>query len=169
MIRRLFPLVFAVAALAQGDLSKQLSLCKDLLPEATRCGILFNSGDQRAPGLISMASQESGLTIVQAPVKSIREISSAMRQLVNQFDVDFIVILDDRVIAGPNAIKFVVKQTVKKKKPVFTSSDNALKSGAFGKFARKGGDWILQINGKVQNLFDITIPDGNVRYAVVQE
>jgi ABC-type uncharacterized transport system substrate-binding protein len=154
--------------MAQSDFGQQLLLIKEIMPEATKAGIFYNTDDQRAPMAINRASAEAGITLVTAPVKSIREMAKAMRAL-KQHRLDFYVIFDDRVTGGPNSIKFVVRQTVKYKKPVYTSSSSAFKSGAFGKFIKQGAGWTLQINGKVLNLFDITIPSDDKRFAVINE
>lgn len=154
--------------MAQSDLGQQLMLIKKIMPDAVKGGIFYNTDDELAPMAINRASGESGLTIVTAPVKSIREMATAMR-LLKQHRLDFYLIFDDRVTGGPNSIKFVVRQTVKYKKPVYTSSSSAFKSGAFGKFIKQNSGWTLQINGKVLNLFDITIPSDDASYAVINE
>ena len=167
VIRRLLPFLLPFAVFAQTELSHQIELVKEIMPQATRLGIFYNTKDNLAASMISRASQETEMTIVRAPVTSIREMATGMR-LLKKHDVDFFIIFNDRVTGGPSALKFVVKQTVKNKKPVFTSSENAFKSGVFGKFIKKDANWSIQINGKVQSLFDISIPN-NDHYAVINE
>lgn len=165
MIKKLLPFLLVGFAFGQNDLTKQLELIKELMPDATRCAVFFNSKDNRVPPMVNMSAQETELTIVQAPVTSIREMATAMRQMI-QFDVDFVIVIEDRTVGGPNALRYLVKQNNKRGKPLFTASENAMGAGAAGKFARRGSDWYLQINGKPQADYKIQIPADNASYVV---
>ena len=162
MFRKLIPFfLIACGAFAQmDDLSSQILVIKQLSPEFTRFGILYNPNQASIDAQIQNASINTGIVAIKSPVKSIREISGAVRSL-GKFDVDFIFLYEDKIVTGNNSIKFVVKQTVKKKIPVFTTADNAFKGGAYGQLVQQEGQWRLKINGKVQSLFEITVPDSN--------
>ena len=162
MVRGLLPLVlfFASSVFAQNSLSSHVSLIKEIMPNSTRVAILFKAGDSAVEAAIQKTSTDNGLMVVRVPVNSIREIAPAMRNL-QSFDVDFVYLVEDRIVTGTNSIKFVVKQTVKKGIPVFTSAENAFKGGACGQLVGEGGGLLLKINGKVSSRFELKIPEGS--------
>ena len=147
------------------DLVPQFLLIKELLPQSSRVGILFNPRVSGINDQILNAASAAGLQAVKAPIKSIREVSGAIRSL-SQYKVDFIYLHEDKVISGATAIKFVVKQTVKKKVPVFSSAHTVFSGGAFGRLVKSGEGWQLHINGKVKNLFPIAIPENTKKFVI---
>ena len=170
MTRILVPLfLLSLGASAQiGDLSEHVSLIKQLVPNSTRFGVFYNPNDGSIDGQVAKATQDTGIQAVKSPIKSIREVSSSVRSMA-KYQVDFIVLIEDKVVTGKNAIKFVVKQTVKKKIPVFTVSEAAFSGGALGQFVNNGGKWQVKINGKLLPKFDISVPDGSDQFIIVEE
>jgi len=154
-------LIFSSMAFAQHpELSEQFRLILSLLPSSTRVGIVYNPSDETALTAVEKAAQDSGIRAYTVEVKTIRDISTAVRSL-SQYDVDFVFLMEDRSVTGTNAIRFVVKQVSKSKTPVFTTSDNAFKGNAFGWLVQNGSSWKIKINGKTLSDFDITVPEGN--------
>jgi len=168
MIKKSICLLFVFTSLSVSaqtyDLAGQLRVIKDLLPTSSRLGMLYNPSRPNIDALISNASQETGLVVVKSPVKTARDMTPAIRGLARH-EVDFIFMIEDKTVTGSQAIKFVVKQTMRKKVPVFTISPNAFKGGAFGWLVENGSSWRIKINGKVRDRFDITIPD-NANFVV---
>lgn len=154
--------LLAFAALSSfgqnSDLTGQFQVVKDLIPASTRLGVLYNPGTPNIEALISNASASSGLLAVKAPVKSARDMTPAIRSLA-KYKVDFIIMIDDKTVTGAQSIKFVVKQTMRGKVPVFTASPNASKGGAYGQLVLNGNAWQVKINSKVKDRFNIAIPD----------
>jgi len=153
------------------DLTKQLDLIQELLPEATRCGIFLDDDDHTTAAMVNMVQQQVEIRLIQAPVHSMRETTNAMRQLNNQFDVDFFIILSERKITSKNAIKYITKHANKYKrpKPVFTTSENGLEGEALGQLVQRDGAWSMLVNGDVLADFEITVPSDNPRYAVQRQ
>jgi putative ABC transport system substrate-binding protein len=147
------------------DLAAQLRIIKDLIPNSTRLGVLYNPGRPNIDALISNASQDTGLVVVKSPVENTRDMTNAVRSL-SKYDVDFIFMIEDKTVTGVGAIKFVVKQTMRKKIPVFTISANAFKGGAYGWIVENGSSWRIKINGSVQERFDITVPDNSALFTI---
>ena len=167
VFRKFIPLLFfSTFALAQDDLAFQVKLIKELMPDATRVGLLFNPTTD-VDSMIMRAIQETGIKVIKSPIASVRDVATAVRNL-DRYDVDFVIMVEERVVTSNNAIKYVVKQTVKKKIPVFTTSDNALTAGALGRLVNATGKWQMQVNGKVIRLFDITVPDANEDFTLEQ-
>ncbi len=167
VLRKFLPLLFiSTCVMAQDDLAHHVKLIKQLMPDATRVGILFNPNTE-IDGLINRAVQETGIKIIKSPIASVRDVSTAVRNL-DRYDVDFVIMIEERVVTSNNAIKYVVKQTVKKKIPVFTTSENAMSAGACGHLVNGAGTWQMKVNGKVVRLFDITVPDSNANITLEQ-
>ena len=158
-------LLFSGLAFGQADLPAQVRLVKTLVPSTTKIALFFNPGEGGIDAVINQAAQENGVQIVKAPVKSIREVSATIRTLA-RYNVDGVIILNQNVVSSSNAIKFVVKSTVKKKTPVFTASENGMNAGAYGQFVKEGTRWRLKINGKVSGRFDITPPEGDDQFFI---
>ena len=165
-MRKFLPiLLFSGLAFGQVDLPAQVRLVKTLVPGTTKIALFFNPSEGGIDAVINQAAQENGVQIVKAPVKSIREVSATIRNL-GRYGVDSVIILDQNVVSSDNAIKFVVKSTVKKKTPVFTPSVNAMNAGAYGQFVKDGSRWRIRINGKVAGRFDVTVPEGDDQFYI---
>jgi ABC-type uncharacterized transport system substrate-binding protein len=150
--------IFFLAVLSHAqELSPQIQLVQKLMPDATRLGLIYNP-NSNINNAIQTATRETGMRIITAEVQSIRDMAKAVRSL-DRYDVDFIILVEERVTSGATAVKFVVKQAVKKKTPVYTTADVALSAGALGQFIQVQGKWKVRINGKVLNRFDIQLPE----------
>ena len=158
-------LLFSGLAFGQADLPAQVRLVKTLVPSATKVALFFNPGEGGIDAIVTQAASENGIQIVKAPVKSIREVSATIRNL-GRYNVDAVIILNQNVVSSANAIKFVVKSTVKKKTPVFTPSESAMSAGAFGQFVKDGTRWKVKINGKVSGRFDVAVPEGDDQFFI---
>lgn len=165
---KLLPLVvFSVYSFAQTeDIGDHLAMIKQLMPEATRLGVLYNQrSDPGVDQALAIGAAKTGLRVFKVSVESIRDISGAMRAL-RQHDVDLMYLVDDRIITASNSIKFVVKYTVKEGKPVFASGEDALRAGAFGEFYKEGDQVKLRINGQIRDKIDVKIPEGDQNITV---
>jgi hypothetical protein len=167
VFQKLIPLLlFTTAVFGQTtELSRQIALIKELAPDFTRFGILYNPSMSNVDNEIQQVTMETGVMAIKSPVKSIREISDAVRALA-KYDVNFIFLYEDKIVTGPNSIKFVVKQTVRKQIPVFTTAEDGFKGGAFGRPVKDGDNWILKINSKVLSLFTIKVPENNIHFVI---
>ena len=162
VIKKLMPILImlgSTSAFAQTyDLAGQLRIIKDLIPGSAKMGMLYNPTRPNVDALITNASQETGMSVIKAPVATARDMTNALRSLA-KYDVDFIFMIEDKTVTGPQTIKFVVKQTMSKKIPVFTTSPNSFKGGGYGWLVENGSAWQIKINGNVRDRFDITIPE----------
>ncbi len=149
----------AVGAFAQsGNLPSQVNLIMELMPNATRFAIFYNPERADIDRDIESITQQTGLLVVKFPVTSLREISKKVRSL-DQYGVNFIFLVEDNIVTGSAAIRFVVKPNVKDKIPVFTTDTNGFRSGALGLLYQDSGAWLMRINGGVVGRYDIEIPE----------
>ena len=62
-----------------GNLREQVALIKKLMPDATRFGLVFNPNQSDVADDAKLAAQSTGLMAVQAPIKSVRDVSKVIR------------------------------------------------------------------------------------------
>ncbi len=155
----------SLASAQEYELAAQIRIVKDLLPHSTRLGILYNPARPNIDALISNASQDTGLLMVKSPVRNTRDMTNAVRSLA-KYQVDFIFLVEDKTVTGTSSIKFVVKQTMRRKIPVFSTSANAFSGGAFGWVVADGSSWRIKINGNVSSRFEVAIPENSALFTI---
>lgn len=99
-------------------LQKQVALIQEMLPNAERIGILFNTSEINSQNQIHEVREiaaSSNLTVIDKGVSNANEIAIAAQQLVKETDTIFIV--NDNMIASATGL--VVDTANKSKKPVF--------------------------------------------------
>ena len=155
-----------MGALAQSsDLSHQISLIKDFLPKCYGFAILFNPDNGDLQTIIQQASQENGLVAYLTPISSTRDISPSIRSL-NKYAIDFIFLMEDRIVTGKSTTRYAVKMNSKKNIPVFSSAENAFEHDAFGRFVRRNGLWHLVLNRAQFGEFSFKPPEANPRISI---
>lgn len=116
---------------------EQIKLVKELVPDAERLGILYNSGEINSKVQVEMAKEivgELGLTLVEAAVSNSNEVSQATQSLMGR--VDAIYVPTDNTIVS--SIGAVIKIANENKIPVIGSERGQVYAGAI---ATKGIDY----------------------------
>ena len=158
----------ALSAAAQTyDLPSQIRLIQELMPGATRCAVFYNPQNANLDEELARVTQETGIMVVKTPVSSVREISAALRN-IQQYAVNFIYLLEDRIVTGSTGTRFVTKPSTKDKIPVFTTDPDSFKNDVFGQLFRGGSRWFIRINGRVVDKFDLQVPRDNDKFIVEQ-
>lgn len=67
------------------DIAKQMLMIKDMMPEITRFGVIFNPDAADVDAEVNIAINQMGLVAIKSPAKSVREIPSTIRKLVTQY------------------------------------------------------------------------------------
>lgn len=148
----------AVGAYAQsGDLGFQIGLIMELMPSATRFAIFYKPDRADIDAEIEAVTRQTGLLVVKFPVSSLREISKKVRSL-DPYGVNFIYLVENKIVTSKAAIRFVVKPNIKDKIPVFTTDTNGFRSGALGLLYKDKGNWLMRINGGVSDFYNLEIP-----------
>lgn len=127
-----------------------INLIKQKLPETKKIGILFNLGEINSVNAISMAREEASrlnLEIIELPVTSTNEISSALANLLSKVDILFLP--PDNIIVS--AIDLIVKKASDLKIPIVSNDPALLEKGLLFTFGsdykqagRKLGEMILE-------------------------
>jgi ABC-type uncharacterized transport system substrate-binding protein len=148
------------------DLAEQIDLVKQILPNATRFGIVYPNDGPSIEDELSVVINRLGLMVIKTPVNSIRDIPGACRSMIGTYGVDFIYVVNDPAVAGKSGIKFMVKQSRGHDVPVFTEASSAFSGGALGQFVTANEVWVLRINSEVRGEYTISIPDNTSRIVV---
>jgi len=148
------------------ELNRQFDLVKELLPQATTAAVLWDpKANPNLDTLLGEVSSHTGLRIIKTPLENIRDLSGLLRQVL-QYNVSFFYLYDDRLCGTKNVIKFVVKSTLDKQIPVFSSSQEALSGGSLGELSRQDGSWLIRINGNTRDQLGIAVPVDDPRFKI---
>lgn len=112
---------------------EQLSLIKEIKPEAKTVGVIYNSGEVNSKVQIDMAkavSSKLGITIQEAAITSPTEVKQAAESMVGKVDA-FYVPTDNMVVSSLAAILKVAED---QKMPVIAGEENSVKSGAIATY-----------------------------------
>lgn len=105
----------------------QLDLIKEVLPEATKVGIVYSSGEVNSEVQVDeaeKAAESRGMEIVTSTVTN----SSEVQQAAESLDVDaFLIPTDNTVVSAAEAVVQVAEQ---KQVPVFASDESTMERGA---------------------------------------
>jgi putative ABC transport system substrate-binding protein len=116
---------------------EQIKLVKELVPQAERVGILYNSGEINSKIQVDIAKElveDLGMTLVEAAVSNSNEVSQATQSLMGR--VDAIYVPTDNTIVS--SIGAVIKAANENNIPVIGSERGQVDAGAV---ATKGIDY----------------------------
>lgn len=109
----------------------QLSALRSVLPNRQRVGLLYDeehSGNFVREAL--RAAKRQGLELVTVAVRRHEEIPNAVRALLPQIDVLWLI--QDQTVVSEPAIPFFLESTLEAKIPMFTFSSTLVQQGALG-------------------------------------
>ena len=107
---------------------EQLELLKQLVPTATRVGVIYNSSEVNSQVQVRIAKEEAqklGLTIVEAPVTSSTEVVQATQSLVGRVDAVYVP-TDNTVVSS---IAGVLQVTEPNRIPVIAGESSVVEAG----------------------------------------
>lgn len=132
-------------------LDKQLQLIKEILPNASRIGLLYNLGEINGKIQVEQVAQLApalGMEAVILGVSSNNEIAAAAAQLVSQ--VDAIYNITDNMIVGATSV--IVDKANEVRIPVFAAEDGQMEQGllavdglSYFKLGQQAGPLVEQI------------------------
>lgn len=85
-----------------GPISEQVDLLLNIIPDAQKVGLIYNSGEANSLSEAEIAKEvlnEKGIEVVEATVISTNDISQSMESLINQ-EVDAVFTVTDNTIAS---------------------------------------------------------------------
>lgn len=146
---------------------KQLSLLKELLPEAKTVGMIYNSGELNSEiqvGIAKDVSEELGLEIVVTSITNSNEVSTALDSILGK--VDALYVQKDNTLAS--AFPVIVKKADEKNIPIIGAVKDYVDGGALAtdgpsefEIGYQTGEMIVKIlNGEeVKNIKPETVTD----------
>ncbi len=113
---------------------KQVSLIREIVPEAKRVGLIVNPSEANTEAALSYilpALQNLGLIAVEVPVASSSEVLQAAKSLVGRCDV-FFVAPDNTLQSGFDALIKVAREN---QIPIIGGTDNLVRRGSLASYA----------------------------------
>lgn len=113
----------------QSPVGKQVKLIMDLLPEAKKVGIVYNTSEQNSVYLTEMFTEkatEAGLEVIVRGITNVNEVSSALDTIMPEIDVLYTSI--DNTIAS--AYPLVIQKADQGKVPVIGATKPFVDQGA---------------------------------------
>jgi ABC-type uncharacterized transport system substrate-binding protein len=109
----------------------QLAAFRLVNPRATRVGVIFSDETTRLVEEARAAAAVVRLAIVEKPIASGRDVPQALRELLSGSDaVDALWLLPDPVLVADEARRFLLTETLKAGKAVYTFSPAIVAEGA---------------------------------------
>ena len=111
------------------ELGKQMELVKQIVPNATRIGMVFNPGEANSVAVVTALKDilpQYGLTLVEAAAPRSVDVGTAARSLVGKVDVIY-TNTDNNVVSAYEAL---VKVGNDMKIPLIASDTDSVKRGA---------------------------------------
>ena len=108
---------------------QQLALIKEILPEASTLGVLYNAGEDNSVSLVALISEnaaEHELEIEEVTVAATSEVATAARNLVGS--VDAIYVPTDNTVVS--ALESVIQVGQDNQIPVFAGDTDSVERGA---------------------------------------
>ena len=169
----------------------QFKIIKNVFPKVKRVGVLYNpEQNQRLIGEAEKSAHAMGFRLIVKPVRSVKEIPSALHELENK--VDLLWAVYDQTVYGPETAKYVLLFTLRKNIPFVGFSPQFAKAGAllalYGNYDDMGRQaafiakqilnnerptykyveprqTAIAINEKAANALNISFPDNFLRKA----
>jgi len=110
-------------------LDRQLELLKNLIPDAQKIGILYNTSERNSEIQVEMAKKLAdsfGIEIIASGVTSTNEVPQALDSLMNKIDVLYVP--TDNLIAS--AIAIVSEKCIENNIPIIGSEKGQVEGGA---------------------------------------
>jgi putative ABC transport system substrate-binding protein len=110
-------------------IASQFALIKELLPNAEKIGIIYNTSEQNSIAQVNEAkriAKELGLKIIESGVTNVNEIAQALDVILNEVDVLYTP--TDNLIVS--ATPLVVSKTLERKIPLIGCIEDQVNTGA---------------------------------------
>ncbi|WP_105619948.1 ABC transporter substrate-binding protein [Vallitalea okinawensis] len=110
-------------------IDKQFELLVQLVPEAKKVGIVYNTGESNSEIQVAMAEEEAsklGLELVKKGVTDVNEVAQALESFVN--DIDVLYVPTDNMIVS--AMPLITARTLEASVPVIGSEEGQVEQGA---------------------------------------
>ncbi|NLA26984.1 MAG: ABC transporter substrate-binding protein, partial [Firmicutes bacterium] len=107
----------------------QLELLLEIIPEATRIGVIFNSSEENSViqvGILEEEISQAGLTLIKAPVTATGDVLTAAESLVGEVDAIYVPTDNTAVSAIDSVLQVSEEHLI----PVIAGEDSCVRNGA---------------------------------------
>lgn len=113
------------------SIKNQFAAFRMVHPRAIRIGVIYDP-DQSAGEILEArkATAVVRVTLLEEPVQSEYEVASALLRLLTKKDIDALWILSDPIVLGDETRRFLLSETLRAGKPVFTALSALIGEGA---------------------------------------
>ena len=127
----------------QDDLRSKLKLIADKNPDIKMMGVYFNAESVQPDQIPNLVGQ---VTVIKIPLQSLRDVSQTLNQMLDNYDVQAIFLMDDgkKLVTNSRTVKYIVKMGLKKNLMTFSDAEN-LDVKVSGRIAMKGGKLGLEL------------------------
>ncbi|MFB9886943.1 ABC transporter substrate-binding protein [Balneatrix alpica] len=122
------PSAYVTGTTDMSPIDKHMELIKQIAPNATNLGIIYNPGEANAASLAAIIKQEApkqGLTVVEAAAPKSADVQTAARSLVGKVDVIYVP-TDNTVVS---ALEGVIKVAEQADIPLISGDTDSVKRG----------------------------------------
>ena len=149
----ILPLLFALSA------RQELFLVQKLCPNCTTIGIMVAKGEQQdRVGELEKASIYYNFAIEKENPKKTADLPAAFANLLKK-NIHILWVYEDSVTGDPNAMRYIISQTLDKGIPVICGSEKQLSYGATFFFATKpDGSVFVKVKKAALESLKLTLP-----------
>ncbi len=142
---------------------QQLFLIKELKPDISRIGVIWDKSATSRNQILSQlerASAATGIKVIVGEVSNLQEVAPQFRTLLRDHKIEALWILEESGLLGRAATRsFLIKSATQAGMPVFAPSETWLKEGACVTWRKDAGGIQLVVNKAVAEAMGITIPN----------
>lgn len=131
--------------------AEQIAMVKEIVPQATRVGIIYNAGEDNSVIQVSLAKQAAqteGLQVVEATVSNSSDVAQAAQSLVGRVDAIYVP-TDNTVVSAAAAVVKVAQQA---KLPIIAGESSVVQAGGtatigidYYKLGRQTGEMAIRV------------------------
>ncbi|MCL5268224.1 MAG: hypothetical protein M1469_09000 [Bacteroidetes bacterium] len=141
---------------------QSLYMMKQLVPKVTTVGIIWNQSTINTSSLlpeINRASLSVGVKVVVEDVEQIQDVSAKFRDLVQNYHIQVLWILQDDDLYGSSIVKgYLIKNSTLSGVALFAPGTDWVSAGACAALMSVGGNAKLFVNQKTLNALGLTVP-----------
>ncbi len=150
----------SLSAFSQVDKNTIMENVKKCFPTATKAGVFIDARKMSSKGSLTAACSSHGMTAIIVPLKAFNNVGPGFKQLIGNFNVDFIFVPNFQMSKSKKFRSFLSKKSGIKKVPLIVEDRKFVEGGALMCFENQGGEIVAVINKKTASIIGFTPPAG---------
>ncbi|MCL4539713.1 MAG: hypothetical protein M1378_09000 [Bacteroidetes bacterium] len=141
---------------------QSIYMMKQIVPKVTTVGIMWNKSTINVSDLlpqINRASLSVGVKVVIEDVEQIQDVSAKFRDLVENYHIQVLWILQNDDLYGSSIVKgYLIKNSTLSGVALFAPGSDWVSAGACAALMSEGGNAKLFVNQKTLTALGLTVP-----------